>query len=134
MTLKIGPKSPKSNQLVPPSQQCICASLVKIRPSVQKITRRNEATTMQTPTGSAQKQYVPPPFRFGGHNFCLLGNRGTSQFISGEQGNRYPPDDTRVVTMLFTLKVNMLQWNGHGDYLGHVSRTILMNLCPPNSR
>ena len=24
-------------------------------------------------------------------NFQLLGNRGTSQFISGEQGNRYPP-------------------------------------------
>ena len=24
-------------------------------------------------------------------NFRFLGNRGTSQFISGEQGNRYPP-------------------------------------------
>ena len=24
-------------------------------------------------------------------NFRILGNRGTSQFISGEQGNRYPP-------------------------------------------
>ena len=23
-------------------------------------------------------------------NFQFLGNRGTSQFISGEQGNRYP--------------------------------------------
>ena len=39
VTLKIGPRSPKSNQLVPSSQQCICASLVKISPSVQKITR-----------------------------------------------------------------------------------------------
>ena len=24
-------------------------------------------------------------------NFRFLGNRGTSQFILGEQGNRYPP-------------------------------------------
>ena len=24
-------------------------------------------------------------------NFRFLGNRGTSQFISGDQGNRYPP-------------------------------------------
>ena len=24
-------------------------------------------------------------------NFRFLGNRGTSQFISGEQGSRYPP-------------------------------------------
>ena len=28
-------------------------------------------------------------------NFRFLGNRGTSQFISGEQGNRYPPPPPR---------------------------------------
>ena len=71
MTLKIGSRSPKFNQLVPPSQQCICASLVKIRPSVQRITRGNEATRTQTlmqmPTGSAPKQYVLPPLWLGGH-------------------------------------------------------------------
>ena len=67
MTLKIGPRSPKSNQLVPPSQQCICASLVKIRPSVQKITPGNEATRTPTPTltGSAPKTICPPPFGWG---------------------------------------------------------------------
>ena len=62
MTLKIGSRSPKSNQLVPPSQQCICASLVKIRPLVQKITHGNEAT----PTGSAPKTICPPPPSVGG--------------------------------------------------------------------
>ena len=59
VTLKIGSRSPKSNQLVPPSQQCICASLVKICPSVQKITHGNEAT--RTPTGSAPKTICPHP-------------------------------------------------------------------------
>ena len=32
-------------------------------------------------------------------NFRFLGNRGTSQFISGEQGIRYPPG--RASMMLF---------------------------------
>ena len=67
MTLKIGSRSPKSNQLVPPSQQCICASLVKFRPSVQKITCGNEATRTPTPTGFAPKTICPPP-SVGGHN------------------------------------------------------------------
>ena len=73
MTLKIWSKSPKSNQLVPPSQQCICASLVKIRPSVQKITCGNEATRTltQTPTGSAPKT-ICPPTSVEGHNFTLV--------------------------------------------------------------
>ena len=61
MTLKIGSRSPKSNHLVPPSQKCIYASLVKIHPSVQKITCGNEATRTQTPTGSAPKTICPPP-------------------------------------------------------------------------
>ena len=42
MTLKIGSRSPKSNQLFTPSQHCIYASLVKICPLVQKITPGNE--------------------------------------------------------------------------------------------
>ena len=29
-------------------------------------------------------------------NFRFLGNRGTSQFISGEQGNMYPPPPGRA--------------------------------------
>ena len=53
VTLKMRSRSPKSNQLSPPSQPCICASLVKIHPLVQKISRRKEAT--RTPTGSAPK-------------------------------------------------------------------------------
>ena len=65
VTLKIWSRSPKSNQLVPPSQQCICASLDKISPSVQKITRGNEAMRTQTPTGSAPKTICPPPFGLG---------------------------------------------------------------------
>ena len=63
MTLKIGSMSPKSYQLVPSSQQCICASLVKIRPLVQKITCGNEAT--RTPTGSEPKTICLPPLRLG---------------------------------------------------------------------
>ena len=66
MTLKIGSRSPKSNQLVPPSQQCIYASLVKIRLSVQKITHGNEATQAPTQTGSAPKTICPPPPSVGG--------------------------------------------------------------------
>ena len=30
-------------------------------------------------------------------NFRFLGNRGTSQFISGEQGNRYPPGRASIL-------------------------------------
>ena len=30
-------------------------------------------------------------------NFRYLGNRGTSQFISGEQGNRYPPGRASII-------------------------------------
>ena len=48
VTLKMRSRSPKSNQLVPPSQQCIFASLVKIHQLVQKITHGKEA--MQTRT------------------------------------------------------------------------------------
>ena len=80
MTLKTGPMSPKSNQLVPPSQQCICASLVKIRPSVQKITRGNEATRTQTPTGSAPKTIFPPSV--GGHNYAEVANVSVVAVIS----------------------------------------------------
>ena len=36
VTLKIRSRSPKSNQLFPPSQQCIYPSFVKIHPLVQK--------------------------------------------------------------------------------------------------
>ena len=42
MTLKIGSRSPKSNQLFTPSKLCIYAKLVKICPLVQKITHGNE--------------------------------------------------------------------------------------------
>ena len=65
VTLKMRSRSPKSNQLFPPSQPCIYASLVKIHPVVQKISRRKEATRkrtpMRTPTGSTPKTICPPP-------------------------------------------------------------------------
>ena len=82
MTLKSGPRSQKSNQLVPPPpppppQQCICASLVKIGPSVQKITRGNEATWTPTPTGSAPKTICPPP-SVGGD--IIIKSRQSSNF------------------------------------------------------
>ena len=41
VTLKIMPRSPKSNQLFTSSRQCIYASLVKINQLVQKITHVN---------------------------------------------------------------------------------------------
>ena len=44
VTLKIKSRSPKSNQLFPPFQQCIYASLVKIHRLVQKTMNRKEAT------------------------------------------------------------------------------------------
>ena len=94
MTLKIGSRSPKSNQLVPPSQQCICASLVKILPSVQKITCGNEASRTQTPTGSAPKT-ICPPLRLGDiiwsnsvHSFSRYGAK--TKFLN----------QSRVVTLL----------------------------------
>ena len=65
VTLKMKSRSPKSNQLFPPSQPCIYASLVKIHPLVQKISHRKEATRtptrMPTPTGSTPKTICPPP-------------------------------------------------------------------------
>ena len=69
VTLKMRSRSPKSNQLFPPSQPCIYASLVKIHPLVQKISRKKEATRTRTPTrtrtrtptGTAPKTICPPP-------------------------------------------------------------------------
>ena len=63
VTLKMRPRSLKSNQLFPPSQSCIYASLVKIHPLVQKISRRKEATRThtRTRTRSAPKTICPPP-------------------------------------------------------------------------
>ena len=60
MTLNIRSRSPKTIQLFPLSKQCICASLVKTHPLVQKITSGNEATGTQT--GSAPN----PPLAGGG--------------------------------------------------------------------
>ena len=44
-------------------------------------------------------------------NFRFLGNRGTSQFISGEQGNRYPPPPWEVLiyTVLHSVINTQLQ-------------------------
>ena len=65
VTLKMRSRSPKFNQLFPPSQPCIYASLVKIHLLVQNISRRKEATQTRkptrTPTGSAPKTICPPP-------------------------------------------------------------------------
>ena len=41
VTLKIRSRSPKSDQLLPPLQQCIYASLVKIPPLAQSIAQGN---------------------------------------------------------------------------------------------
>ena len=75
VTLKMRSRSPKSNQLFPPSQPCIFASLVKIHLLVQKISRRKEATRTptRTQTRSAPKTICPPNricshLRLGGHN------------------------------------------------------------------
>ena len=43
----------------PPSQSCVCASLVKIHPFVQEIECRQGATRTRTPTGSAPKAICP---------------------------------------------------------------------------
>ena len=75
VTLKMRPRSPKSNQLFPISQPRIYASLVKIHPLVQKISRRKEATRTRTrtptPTGSAPKT-ICPPLSVGGHKYNAL--------------------------------------------------------------
>ena len=68
MTLKIRSRSPKSNQLVPLSQQYIYASLVKIYTLVQKIAHGKEAMRMSTPTGPTSKTICPPPLRWGDKN------------------------------------------------------------------
>ena len=52
-------RSPKSNHFFPPSHYCVCASLVKIHPLVQKIECRQKA--MRMPTGSTPKAICPPP-------------------------------------------------------------------------
>ena len=61
VTLKMRSRSPKSNQLFPPSQPCIYASLVKIHPLVQKISRKKEATRTRTPTRTRTRTPTPTP-------------------------------------------------------------------------
>ena len=57
-------------------------------------------------------------------NFRFLGNRGTSQSISGEQGNRYPPWEGLIMTgalCTFPLQDENLLHTGYGYlrfYLG----------------
>ena len=43
VSLKIRSRSPKSNQLFPPSQQCNYPSFVKIHPLVQKKQKRKQS-------------------------------------------------------------------------------------------
>ena len=64
VNLKKRSTSPKPNQLLTPSKQCIYASLVKIHPLAQRITHRHKSMWMRmcTPIGSASKQTCPPPF------------------------------------------------------------------------
>ena len=66
VTLKMRSRSPKSNQLFPPSQPCICASLVKIHPLVQKISRQKKVRGRRRRQDPHQKQNVPH-LRLGGH-------------------------------------------------------------------
>ena len=40
--------------------------------------------------------------------FVFLGNRGTSQFISGEQGNRYPPERASFLQYFHKMKAEIL--------------------------
>ena len=46
-------------------------------------------------------------------NFRILGNRGTSQFISGEQGNRYPLG--RASVQAFMSSYMFLSFNSQND-------------------
>ena len=64
MNLKIRARSPQSNQIFTPSQQCIYVSSVKKHPLIQKIIHGIEAT--RTPTGS-----MPPSFGLG-HKYMLF--------------------------------------------------------------
>ena len=59
VTLKMGSRSPKSNQFFYVSQHCRCASLDKICPFNKEIECRQVATP--TPTGSVLKTICPPP-------------------------------------------------------------------------
>ena len=77
MTLKMGLRSPKSNQHFPPSQWYIYVSLAKVCPFNKEIECGQEATPTPTPTptGSALKTICsppspPPPPMEGGHNKC----------------------------------------------------------------
>ena len=60
VTLKMGSRSPKSNQHFSPSQWYICVSLAKIRPFNKEIECGQEATLTPPPTGSALKTICPP--------------------------------------------------------------------------
>ena len=74
LTLKISSRSPKPNQLFPPSQNKKYACLVKIHLLFQKITNRNKAaqTPAGTPKGSASKSLCPPCVGAGDINIILL--------------------------------------------------------------
>ena len=68
VTLKIGSRSPKPNQLFIMSQCYILANLVKIHTPVHEIWCKQESamlTPMPTPTGSTPKTICPPPLRWG---------------------------------------------------------------------
>ena len=81
VTLKIGSRSSKSNQLFVMSQLYIHENLIRNKPPVHKIFCIQETVTLKptpmptptprpTPTGSASKSVCHPfsPY-FGGHNF-----------------------------------------------------------------
>ena len=63
VTSKMRSVLPKTSHFFPPpSQLCVCGSLVKIHPEIVHETEcREEATRTPTPTGSAPKAICPPP-------------------------------------------------------------------------
>ena len=68
LTLKITSRSPKSNQLFPSSQQCIDASLVKIRQLVQKIMHGCTQKKADTDGIHTKNNISPHPLGWGDIN------------------------------------------------------------------
>ena len=71
VTLKMRSRSPKSNQLFPPSQPCIYASLVKIHPLVQKNIASERSYADADTDGIRTKNNMSPTFSWGNIMNCL---------------------------------------------------------------
>ena len=111
VTLKIRPRSPKSNQYFPLCQQCIYASLVKIHPLVQKITHRNKATYNGRRRDLHQDLYVPLSSVGGGHKKLIQCSPFITHFVGYNTVMLWLPNFLSMEFSLRNYRKIIIKWS-----------------------